>query len=82
MVIEEKPRVSIEFELETIRDQNSVCTSSYGRYLPTHSHSTLTYQNKPVQPLISKPLLSYTIHIEKSNFYNYPRQYLTKKVFY
>ena len=46
MVFKEKPRIPIEFHLEITRDQNSICTSSFGRYLPTHSLHTLTNRKK------------------------------------
>ena len=67
------------FHLEITCDENSICTSLFCRYLPTHSHETLTNQNKLVQPVMSKPLLPYAIPEEKSVFQIYPHQNLTIK---
>ena len=76
MVFKEKPPVTDEFQLEITRNQNGICTSSFCRYLPTHSNNTLADQNKIVQPLIWTSL-SYTLRREKSILNIYSRQYLT-----
>ena len=74
-----KLQVPIEFPLKNTGDQNKICISSFFRYLLTHQYNISTAQNKIVQPLLSKPLLTFTLHKEKSIFYVYFRQYLTIK---
>ena len=66
MVFKGESQIPIEFHLEFTRDQNNICTNSFCRYLQTHSHNTLTDQNKIVQPMLSKPLLTYTLEKYKS----------------
>ena len=77
MVFKGKPRVPIEFHLKFTRDQNSICASSFCRYLATQN--TLTDQNKIVQPLITKPMLKETLQIKKSVFYIFSCRNLTIK---
>ena len=58
MVSKEKPSVPIEFHLETTRDHQQTCTSHFRKYLPTHSHNTISDENTNAQPLLTKPLNS------------------------
>ena len=42
MVSREKPRVPIEFDSQTTRDQHQISTSQFCKYLPTHPHNSIS----------------------------------------
>ena len=75
----EKHCVLIEFRLGMTRDHNQVFNSLFCKYSPTHSQNNISNQNPTVQPLLTKPLISYTLQLEKSIHYNHSSQYLTIK---
>ena len=78
LVLKKKPQVPINFHCAITRNQKASVLVLF-EHVTAHSHIAFTDQNKIVQPLLSKPLLTYTLRLEKSFFYINFRQCLTIK---